>query len=138
MEGNRQVKLKRFFVESFVICYLASGIAWFVWVSVYSPWYYADARPQDHLNTLVLNILPLSLLPLIVHAMVMVMLRARLGHVEIFSVSSFISAFEVFVFFNLVSRWSLLLPCSEFLFLSLLIAVIPTIVHTILKKRSMS
>jgi len=139
---TNSVGFRAFSVMSLVICYLASSIIWFMWLGIFSPWYYVEARPQDHMNTLVLNILPLSFLPLTISAIIYGMSKTKLNPLGIFLLGWYVSTFEVLAFFHLlVLTWdprasiSPPYPPPEFVFLSLIIAFILTVFYVVLKKR---
>lgn len=131
----------RYFIMSFIIGYLASSMVWLIYLGIWQPSYYADARPQDHVTTLIRNALPLSLLPLAISIIVYGKSGARLNPLEIFLSSWCLSTFEVLAFFySLVLTWhpraSLRPPYPplEFVLLSLG-ATILTIVYVAFKKR---
>lgn len=122
----------RFFVTSLIICYIASGLVWSILLATRTPWYCAEARLQDHVNTLILNVLPLSLPPLAVSTTVCGIFKKRLNLLEIFLSGWYISTFEILGFFYLAASAShgrVSYPQLGFVFLSSLIAVILTTVQ---------
>jgi hypothetical protein len=136
------LQLLKCLIISFIICYVASSFVWLIWLSIHSPWYYANARLQDHVNTVVLNILPMSLLPFASSVVTKNVFRKTLHSPEIFLISWFISAFEVIGFFYLLVLKSdprahvpPPYPPFEFEILSLFIPTVCTIAYVMFKKR---
>lgn len=134
---KKPVDLK-FLVVSLITCYVASGIVWSILLATRTPWYYANARPQDHVNTLVLNILPLTLLPLAISVTIYGIFKTKLNPLEIFLSSWYISTFEALAFFSFgaaSSHGCVPYPPPQFVFLSFLIAGILTIIYLVLKRQ---
>ena len=125
VEKKKPIDFLKFLVRSLIVCYIASSVVWSVWLAIWSPSYYVDARPQDHMNTLVLNILPLSLLPLAISVIIYGIFRIKLNLLEILLSSWSISTIEVLVFWYFLAASSygrVPYPPPEFVFLSFVIA----------------
>jgi hypothetical protein len=145
VEKRKPVRFLEIFVKSLIVCYIASGIAWAIWLAIWSPWYYVDAgmqaRPQDHINTLALNIPILSLLPLVVSVTTYRMFKTRFNLLRTILSSWVISNIEILSFFYIIyaiswGRMRQIPPQS--VFLSFLPLGILAIVYFTLKKQKRS
>ncbi len=130
-----------FSAMNLVICYVASSLVWLIYLGIGQPSYYVNPRPQDYVNTLTLNILPLSLPPLAVSVIIYGKSEIRLNPLEIFLSSWCISTLEVLAFFYLLvltwhPRASLRPPYPplEFVLLGLVTTTL-TIVYVVSKRR---
>jgi len=146
---KKPAKLLEFFVKSLVVSFVTTSIIWFVGQVVFSPQFLAYLNLDWVMLTLVYWVLPLSLLPVAVAVTVYGIFRIRLRAWEIFLAVWYIASFVVFAVYQ--AWWSLYiqpyLPAfyySSFaaglafafnlVLLSLLIAVVFTIVYVKLKK----
>jgi len=138
---RKSVSFLKFLVVGFVICYVASGIVWSIWLAIWFPSYFTGGRPQDHVNTLVLNILPLAALPLAISVISYGIFRRKMNPFGILLSSWYVSTGEVLTFFYIVlaSAYGTRayipdLPLPEFAFFSFLIAGVLTIVYFVRKR----
>jgi len=142
LREKKQAKLLEFFVKSLIIFYAATGIIWFIWLSIASPSFYTYFNLQSLMNTLVLVVLPLSLFPVSVSIIIYGIFRMKLKPWEIFLSSWYASIFVIFTIYEVSSE-----PASPYssiagaigilltlVFLSLLTASIVTILYVIPKK----
>jgi len=147
---KKPAKLLEFFIKSFVVCYVAASIIWFIWLSITSPQTYAYLDLELLINMLIFNILPLSLFPVAISVIIYGIFRTKLKLWEIFLSSWYASMFLVF---NIYSVWYSIyvrpyLPEFYYssiagaiaivfglVFLSFLITGILTTVYLVLKKK---
>ena len=153
---KKPAKLLEFSIKSLVVCYVATSIFWFVRLRITSPQIYAHLDLEYIMNTLVLNVLPLSLFPVAISVIIYGIFRTKLKTWEIFLSSCYASMFAVFatyyVWYSIYVRPYLpefdrsadvgfigaaaaIALALSLVFLSFLIAGILTIVYLILKKQ---
>jgi len=147
---KKPAKFLEFFIKSFVVCYVAASIIWFIWLSITSPQIYAYLDLELLMNMLIFNILPISLFPVAMSVIIYGIFRTKLKPWEIFFSSWYAS---MFVVFNIYSVWYSIyvrpyLPEFYYssiagaiaiviglVFLSFLITGILTTVYLVLKKK---
>jgi len=139
-------KLLEFFVKSLVVFYVAVSIIWFVYLGIASPLFYVYFDLESLMDTLVLVVLPLSLLPVAMSVIIYGIFRIKLRFWEFFLSGWYVSTFVVFTIYQLSSE-----PASPYssiagaiavvlglLSLSFLIAGIISMVYVILKKQKIT
>ena len=78
LREKKPAKLLEFSIKSLVVCYVATSIFWFVRLRITSPQIYAHLDLEYIMNTLVLNVLPLSLFPVAISVIIYGIFRTKL------------------------------------------------------------
>jgi len=131
-------RLLRFFVVTFTLFLIVTGIAYFIWLNITMPAYFSLLLELE--RGMILFIIPTSFLLEAISVIIYGIFRIELKPWEIFLSSFYVSVFAVWVLMphTLASRYSsfagaLNEPLGA-LFLSLFIAGILTIVYVTLKE----
>lgn len=143
---KKPAKLLEFFVKSIALFYVAVSIIWFVWLGITSPEYYAYLNLERFMDTLVLVVLPLSLLPVAISVIVYGLFRTKLKTLEIFLSSWYVSMFVVFIIYQMSSEPASLYSsiagaiglALSLVSVSFLIAGILSILYVLLKKEKIT